>query len=298
VRRLWSVFAATAATSLVLSVSPFVEAATYQVQPGNTLSGIAAQFHTSVQTLAAINHLANVNWIYVGQVLTVPSASSAAPATYAAPMLRPASGLQSYTVQPGQTLSQIAATFGTSWQQLAQINHLSNPNWLWVGEVLSVPATGGSSAAASHSSATYNSVSLPVAAAPQSLGQAIARTALQYLGVPYVWGGSNPSEGFDCSGLVQYVLAQNGIAIGRTTWAQWDAVTKIPESELQPGDLVFFSTYAPGASHVGIYIGAYPALGYQHAFVDAPAPGQTVMVQSLNNPYYVAHYYGAGVVNP
>jgi peptidoglycan endopeptidase LytE len=112
-----------------------------------------------------------------------------------------------------------------------------------------------------------------------------------------VWGGTTPS-GFDCSGLVQYVLAQNGIAIGRTSWDQYAEVTKIPRADLVPGDLVFFSTDGPGASHVGIYIGADPRLGYRQAFVAAPAPGQSVMIQNLDTTYWIANYYGAGRINP
>lgn len=139
--------------------------------------------------------------------------------------------------------------------------------------------------------------SLVTLSRPRPLGQAIVDTALKYLGVPYVWGGTTPS-GFDCSGLVQYALAQNGIAIGRTSFDQYAEVTKIPRAALAPGDLVFFSTDGPGASHVGIYIGSDPRLGYQQAFVAAPAPGQSVMIQNLDTAYWIANYYGAGTIIP
>ena len=98
-----------------------------------------------------------------------------------------------------------------------------------------------------------------------------ASIALQYLGVPYVWGGASPS-GFDCSGLVMYVYAQLGISLPHYTVAQWSATIPISESDMQPGDLVFFN----GLGHVGIYIG-----GGQ--FVDAPHTGSVVRIDSLSS---------------
>jgi cell wall-associated NlpC family hydrolase len=96
-----------------------------------------------------------------------------------------------------------------------------------------------------------------------------ASIALQYLGVPYVYGGASPS-GFDCSGLVMYVYAQLGISLPHYTVAQWNATE--PISSPAPGDLVFFN----GLGHVGIYIG-----GGQ--FVDAPHTGSVVRIDSLSN---------------
>lgn len=253
----------------------------YTVQPGNTLSGIAAQYHTTVANLVAINHLSNPNVLQVGQVLQVSGAPSQAPSS--APTTTGSSS--SYTVQPGNTLGQIASQFGVSWQTLAAVNHLSNPNVIQVGQVLSIPVSGNTGS------------SVPVASAPVSFGQAIRQTALSYLGAPYVWGGTSPA-GFDCSGLVQYVFDHNGVSIPRTSYAQYAASIKIAKSQLAPGDLVFFSASGPGASHVGIYIGSYPALGYSQAFVEAPAPGQTVMVSNLNSTFYTNTYYGAGYFNP
>jgi peptidoglycan DL-endopeptidase CwlO len=96
-----------------------------------------------------------------------------------------------------------------------------------------------------------------------------AQIALQYLGVPYVWGGASPS-GFDCSGLVMYVYAQLGISLPHYTVAQWNATLPISQSEMAPGDLVFFD----GLGHVGIYIG-------NGEFVDAPHTGAVVRIDSL-----------------
>lgn len=105
----------------------------------------------------------------------------------------------------------------------------------------------------------------------KSIGEQIVATALKYLGVPYVWGGTTPS-GFDCSGLVQYVYAENGISIPRVTYSQQAAATPVSFSDLQPGDLVFWGY---SAYHVGIYIG-------DGQYIHAPAPGQSVCIQSYS----------------
>ena len=101
--------------------------------------------------------------------------------------------------------------------------------------------------------------------------QAIILSAKQYLGVPYVWGGTTPN-GFDCSGLMQWVFAQNGIGIPRVSQAQQASVKEIPISEVQPGDLVFWGR---PAHHVALYIGD----GY---FIQAPQPGDVVKITHVS----------------
>lgn len=101
--------------------------------------------------------------------------------------------------------------------------------------------------------------------------QAIILSAKQYLGVPYVWGGTTPN-GFDCSGLMQWVFAQHGISIPRVSQAQQAAFKEIPTSEVQPGDLVFWGR---PAHHVGLYIGE----GY---YIHAPQPGEVVKITHVS----------------
>ena len=107
--------------------------------------------------------------------------------------------------------------------------------------------------------------------------------AMQYLGVPYVWGGASPS-GFDCSGFVMYVYAQVGISLPHNTVAQWSysRAVSVPRSELQPGDLVFFA----GLGHVGIYVG-------NGQFIHAPHTGDVVRIDSLGAGWYSSEYVGA-----
>ena len=90
-----------------------------------------------------------------------------------------------------------------------------------------------------------HSAPTPVAALPAPIGSGPVEIARRYLGVPYVFGGADPAAGLDCSGLVQLVFRQLGIALPRTAQLQYDATTRLSRDQLQPGDLVFFArTYA------------------------------------------------------
>ncbi|HSC51925.1 MAG TPA: C40 family peptidase, partial [Gaiellaceae bacterium] len=118
------------------------------------------------------------------------------------------------------------------------------------------------------------------AAAPASHYGGVVGIAMQYLGVPYVWGGASPS-GFDCSGLVMYVFAQVGISLPHSSYAQYGMGSPVSRSDLQPGDLVFFD----GLGHVGIYVGG-------GSFIHAPHTGDVVKISSLSG-WYASTYVGA-----
>ena len=112
----------------------------------------------------------------------------------------------------------------------------------------------------------------------------ILKTAAQYKGVPYVFGGTTPN-GFDCSGYVQYVFAKNGIRLTRTADTQALEGKFVSKKNLKPGDLVFFTTYEPGASHVGIYAG-------NNQFWNATS-SRGIMLSNLNDSYWGPRYYTA-----
>lgn len=119
-------------------------------------------------------------------------------------------------------------------------------------------------------------------------GSEIVSLAQQYLGVPYVYGGSSPS-GFDCSGFTMYIFAQLGVKLPHGATSQLSYGASVSRSELQPGDLVFFQDYGAVASHVGIYIGGDQFIHASSSYYN----GHCVVISSLTETYYNSHYYTA-----
>src|SRR3954470_4170910 len=137
-------------------------------------------------------------------------------------------------------------------------------------------SSGGSSGSTGSSSSGGSTFSPPPATHTGVVG-----IALRYLGVPYVWGGASPS-GFDCSGLTMYAYAQVGVYLPHNAAMQYGMGHPVAQSQLEPGDLVFFN----GLSHVGMYIGG-------GRFVPAPPTGDVVKISSLSEYWYAATYVGA-----
>ena len=118
--------------------------------------------------------------------------------------------------------------------------------------------------------------------ADASKGAQVVAIAMQYLGIPYVWGAASPSAGFDCSGLTMYVFNQVGVALPHYAAAQYGMGVPVSKDQLQPGDLVFFR----GLGHMGMYIGG-------GNMIHAPHTGDVVKISPLSDPYYVANWVGA-----
>jgi peptidoglycan DL-endopeptidase CwlO len=114
------------------------------------------------------------------------------------------------------------------------------------------------------------------------MGLRITRFARHLLGIPYRYGGSTPSTGFDCSGFVRFVYSHFGVTLPHSSYADVDLGKRVSRSALKPGDLVFFD----GDGHVGLYIG-------NGRFIHAPHTGLRVMVSSLSESWYAARYDGA-----
>jgi cell wall-associated NlpC family hydrolase len=137
-----------------------------------------------------------------------------------------------------------------------------------------------SSATTTTTAATTTAPAPPIPAPTAAGHPSAASIAMNYLGVPYAFGGGTPA-GFDCSGLVMYVFAQLGIQLPHYAAAQYDYGVAVPRADLQPGDLVFFDALG----HVGIWIGG-------GEFIDAPHTGSFVSIETMDS-WYASHYVGA-----
>jgi cell wall-associated NlpC family hydrolase len=114
---------------------------------------------------------------------------------------------------------------------------------------------------------------------------AISATALNLRGVPFVDGGSSPA-GFDCSGFTHYVFGQHGVGLPRLAADQYRVGESVDPDRIEPGDLLFFTTVAPGASHVALAIGG-------DEFVHAPSERGRVRVERLSSSYWSRRFLGA-----
>jgi len=117
-------------------------------------------------------------------------------------------------------------------------------------------------------------------------GQAAVAIAMNYLGVPYRWGGAVPTTGFDCSGLVRFVYAQLGINLVHYAASQFAAFPKLSPAQLEPGDLVFFEPKMDGPGHVGLYIG-------HDQMIEAPHTGAVVRIASVSGAAAQLGFLGA-----
>jgi cell wall-associated NlpC family hydrolase len=113
----------------------------------------------------------------------------------------------------------------------------------------------------------------------------ILQTALGLRGIPYREAGTDPQTGFDCSGFVQFVFRQHHVSLPRTVAEQFVIGHRVPVRDLAAGDLVFFTTVRPGASHVGIALG-------DGTFVHAPVSGGVIRIDRLNTPYWQSRVLG------
>jgi cell wall-associated NlpC family hydrolase len=187
----------------------------------------------------------------------------------------------------------LAARSGSRWRIG---RYLSAMSWKAIGVVV----LAGATAACASGGAVRPPAPTPSAPGPatpttpdrspgrpgdDALGDRIAADALQFRGIPYRNGGATMA-GFDCSGFVYYVLARHGYAVPRVTRDQFTAGKRVSRDQVRAGDLVFFSTVAPGASHVGIALD-------DEEFVHAPNSQGVVRVERLSTDYWRTRFVGA-----
>lgn len=244
------------------------------VKQGETLKSIAKDNHITVKALAKANHLKTSDKLTSNQKINIPDPP------------------KTHTVEQGESVSSVAQKYGLKTADVLKWNNLSWSNsTIYIGDKLNLqdpnqPQTNDTD--------TQNTNSTKITATSlvgNTQAERIVNLALQYAnqGIPYVWGGTTPS-GFDCSGLVQYVFAQNGISLNRTTVGQEQNVATTDVSSVsdvvnnaRPGDLLFWGQH--GASyHVAIYIG-------NGQFVAAPQPGQNVDVENVS-AYFMPSFIG------
>jgi murein DD-endopeptidase len=147
-------------------------------------------------------------------------------------------------------------------------------------------AAGCASTPAAPTTAARGRLAIEPRVSDVAVGGAIADVAMGMVGTRYRYGGTDPTQGFDCSGLVYYAYTQAGYEVPRTAQELFRAARKIAVGDADPGDLMFFQDQTK-LSHVGIYLG-------DGMFVHAPANGQNVAVASLDAPYYQQHLVAVG----
>lgn len=266
---------------------------THTVVKGDTLWSLAKKYGVSVSALMKANNLSS-STILIGQSLNLRAGMTA----YGVNGVTTGSSSTAASTNTASSTSTTASSQAPKAKKSTTTNTSSNSNTSTSANTQSQSTASNSSAstttntntAASNANTTSStntaaSSSQAVSQAPtaststatttaSASASAITSYALTFLGVPYVWGGTTPS-GFDCSGLVQYVYSHFGINLGRTTYTQQYAGTKISVASAQAGDLYFWGSYG-SAYHVAIALG-----GGQ--YVMAPAPGQNVMTGSVSS---------------
>ena len=215
-------------------------------------------------------------------------------------------GIKGYMSSQYLTFSQrLNAAFGTGTVQGTSVRFRSGPGTdstilgsIDTGATMAITGVNGNWYQVSYNGGTgyvcadYMTVSPgdgDVYAQTLSVNDAAANvisTAKSLLDIRYRYGGTT-TNGFDCSGYTQYVFAQNGITLDRTAAQQYaNNGTSVAKSDLQAGDLVFFSSSSQKVGHVGIYIG-------DGQFIHSSSGAGKVIITSLNSSYYVNHYVGA-----
>lgn len=263
----------TATTTSQVTVS--ANHVTYTVKSGDSLYTIAQEYGISVDSLRSSNNLSSV--LLPGQTLTIndPTKTPATTTTQTTATTSTATDTSSAaTTTSTQAASSSASSQATATSSSTQTTAASSS---------SAATTNSTSQATQSTQATTTTSSQTATTSTASVSaSSVISYAEQFVGVPYVLGGTSPS-GFDCSGFVQYVYAHFGVSLPRTSEAQSTIGSAVSVSSAQPGDLLFWGGQG-SAWHVGIYVGG-------SSYIAAPTTGQSVAVKSFQyfQPSFAIH---------
>ncbi|MCS7203949.1 MAG: LysM peptidoglycan-binding domain-containing protein [Thermodesulfovibrio sp.] len=272
---------------LIIVILPFLAfAESYVVKKGDNIWKISKKFNVTVEDIKKANNLRN-NKLKVGMELVIPTKNKIAKQNKKIKK----EDYQFYTVKKGDTLYRIAKKYNISVEDLKSLNNLTENN-LKIGQKLIVKAPKKKDVplVASSNSALNDKIEDIEDIKSEDLTQLSIKErvllfAKKMLHLPYKFGG-NSYYGLDCSFFVKKVYSMVGIELPRSAREQFNVGIPISKEELQPGDLVFFRTYAKFPSHVGIYLG-------DSLFIHASTRSKKVTIDSLETPYYLQRFIGA-----
>ena len=291
-----------AVSMIIVSLPSLALAAkTHRVKKYETVHSLAKKYHVTVEELKAANNLVGDN-IKPKVLLVIP------PRTVAASV---SGGATSYKVKKSETLSRIAQKTGVSVAELKRLNGISS-NKVKKGKVLvlreAAPAEEARPKVAKKLQLRHGDLfnekdyeqSLQELTETEPERQVdlrkstelnvdgikeLKKSAYGFLGTRYRFGGSSRA-GIDCSSFVQQVFRELEVALPRTAREQFEVGSAVAPGDLQRGDLIFFSTYASYASHVGIYLG-------NNKMIHASSRDRRVVISPMNTAYYRSRYLGA-----
>lgn len=244
----------------------------HSVKKGDTLSSIGRQYSLTAAKLKDMNDLRSSR-LRIGQRLIVGF-----------------TGTRTYVIKKGDSMWRIAQRFDLDPDELMEMNNMETPD-LAIGRKIVlekrpepvVDEKKEQIAKAVEAEVMKTAESPDVA--DQDMTSRLMTFAKKLVNIPYKFGG-NSFLGIDCSAYVRKVYGYLGIDLPRTAREQFKTGESVEKHELDVGDLVFFQTYAPFPSHVGIYIG-------NNLFIHASSRGKKVTIDSLDTPYYVKRFIGA-----
>ena len=288
---------------IFLSVPSLALAAkTHRVKKNETIYTLAKKYHVTVEEIKGANNLVG-NGIKQRQLLVIPPRTVASSSS---------AGASVYKVKKSETLSRIAKKTGVSVAELKRLNGLSSSR-VKAGKVLvlrdSAPAEEPRKVARklqlrhgdlfSEKDYEQSLMDLNAELAPEQQvdlrkntelkvdgSKELKKSAYGFLGTRYRFGGTSRVGGIDCSGFVQKVFRELEVSLPRTAREQFQVGSEVAPGDLQKGDLIFFSTYASYASHVGIYLG-------DNKMIHASSRDRRVVISSMNTSYYRSRYLGA-----